>query len=160
MCSSDLCGIFTGIGPEVESNHVTLRIKYGKIPKKPGISLPIRGLRNQTWDTYLTTFLSFWHATVASSRRAWRSTLLGQARAARRGQDAGSALLRNEALHTVLTGPRAVSCLVFFAQSARSCRFTLGWRWRAAQAENQLDTGRFAIKGMASIRVLDIYSNG
>ena len=81
---------------------------------------------------------------------------LGQAQAARRGQDAGSALLRNEALHSVLTGPRAVSCLVFFAksdaQSARSCRFTLGWRWPAAQSENQLDTGRFAIKGMASTR--------
>ena len=71
---------------------------------------------------------------------------------ARRGQDAGSALLRNEAVHTVLPGPRAVSCLVFFAQSARSCRFTLGWCRRAAQSENQLDTGRFAMKGMASTR--------
>ena len=70
----------------------------------------------------------------------------------RRGQYAGSALLRNEAMHSVLPGPRAVSCLVFFAQSARSCRFTLGWRRRAAQSENQLDTGRFAMKGMASTR--------
>ena len=31
----------------------------------------------------------------------------------RRGQYAGSALLRNEAVHFVLPGPRAVSCLVF-----------------------------------------------
>ena len=31
----------------------------------------------------------------------------------RRGQYAGSALLRNEAVHSVLPGPRAVSCLVF-----------------------------------------------
>ena len=27
-----------------------------------------------------------------------------------------------------------------------------GWRWRAAQSENQLDTGRFAMKGMHSTR--------
>ena len=31
----------------------------------------------------------------------------------RRGQYAGSALLRNEAVHTVLSGPRAASSLVF-----------------------------------------------
>ena len=37
----------------------------------------------------------------------------------RRGQDAGSALLRNEAVHTVLPGPRAVSCLVFCSHKAR-----------------------------------------
>ena len=71
---------------------------------------------------------------------------------ARGGQDAGSALLRNETVYTVLPGPRAMSCLVFFAQSARSCRFTLGWRRRAAQSENLLDKGRFAMKGMASTR--------
>ena len=52
--------------------------------------------------------------------RLWPSTGAG------RGQYAGSALLRNDAVHTVLTGPCAVSCLVFSAQSARSCRFTLG----------------------------------
>ena len=34
-------------------------------------------------------------------------------------QDAGSALLRNEAVHTVLTEPQGVSCLVSFAQQAR-----------------------------------------
>ena len=37
----------------------------------------------------------------------------------RRGQDAGLALLRNEAVHTVLPGPRAVSCLVFCSHKAR-----------------------------------------
>jgi hypothetical protein len=41
----------------------------------------------------------------------------------RRGQDAGSALLRNEAVHTVLPGPRAVSCLVLYSRKARDvCR--------------------------------------
>ena len=38
---------------------------------------------------------------------------------ARRGHDAGSALLRNEAVHTVLTEPQGVSCSVSFAQKAR-----------------------------------------
>ena len=37
----------------------------------------------------------------------------------RRGQYAGSALLRNEAVHSVLPGPRAVSCLVFCSRKAR-----------------------------------------
>ena len=31
------CSIFTGIGPEAESNHVTLRIKYGICPGISGI---------------------------------------------------------------------------------------------------------------------------
>ena len=31
------CGIFTGIGPDAESNPATLRIKYGIIPKNSGI---------------------------------------------------------------------------------------------------------------------------
>ena len=30
------CGIFTGMSPEAKSNAVTLRIKYGIIPKKSG----------------------------------------------------------------------------------------------------------------------------
>ena len=36
----------------------------------------------------------------------------------RRGQYAGSALLRNETVHTVLSGPRAVSSLVFCSRKA------------------------------------------
>ena len=111
------CVIFTGIGPEAESNRVTLRIKYGKIPKKTGIS------PDPAAESKVGYIPPFWHATVASSpgaRALWPST------GASRGQYAGSALLRNEAVHTVLTGPCAVSCLVFSAQSARSCRFTLG----------------------------------
>ena len=138
----DQCGTFPGIGPEAESNHVTLRIKYGKIPKKTGIS------PDPAAESKVGYIPPFWHATVASSpgaRALWPSTGAG------RGQYAGSALMRNEAEHTVLPGPCAVSCLVFSAQSARSCRFTLGCR-RAAQPENQLDTGRFAMKGMASKR--------
>ena len=56
---------------------------------------------------------------------------------ARRGQDAGSAVLCSKAVHTVLPGPRAVSCLVFFAQSARSCHFTLGGvGWQRSQRIN------------------------
>jgi hypothetical protein len=31
------CSIFTGMSPEAKSNAVTLRIKYGIIPKKSGI---------------------------------------------------------------------------------------------------------------------------
>ena len=76
----------------------------------------------------------FWHATVASSRCA--CTLRASA-GARRGHDAGSALLRSKAVHTVLPGPRDVSCLVFFAQSARSCHFTLGGvGWQRSQRIN------------------------
>ena len=37
----------------------------------------------------------------------------------RRDQYAGLALLRNEAVHTVLSGPRAVSSLVFCSRKAR-----------------------------------------
>jgi hypothetical protein len=45
---------------------------------------------------------------------------VGQARApAVARQYAGSALLRNEAVHTVLSGPRAVSSLVFCSRKAR-----------------------------------------
>ena len=115
----------------------------GLIPEKV-VFVPFR-LRNQKWDTYHFSGAQLW-LRLAARVHPWRSA------GARRGQDAGSALLRNDAVHTVLPGPRAVSCLVFFAQSARSCRFTLGWRWRAAQSENQLDTGRFAMKGMHSMR--------
>ena len=110
------CGIFPGIGPAAESNRVTLRIKYGKIPKKTGIS------PDPAAESKVGYIPPFWHATVASSPGAlalWPSTGAG------RGQYAGSALLRNDAVHTVLTVPCAVSCLVFSAQSARSCRFTL-----------------------------------
>ena len=111
--------------------------------RKKLVSLPIR-LRNQKWDTYT----AFWHATVASSParvRLWPSTGAG------RGQYAGSALLRNEAVHTVLLGhvPTAVWS---FPRKARDLVASRWVRWRAAQSENQLDTGRFAMKGMASTR--------
>ena len=55
------CFRFTGIGPEAESNPVTLRIKYGIIPKKV-VFIPI-GLRNQKWERIPL----FWHATVGHS---------------------------------------------------------------------------------------------
>ena len=111
------CFRFTGIGPDAESNPATLRIKYGINPGISGIC-PIPAAESKVGYIPL-----FWHATVASSRCA--CTLRASA-GARRGHDAGSALLRSKAVPTVLPGPRDVSCLVFFAQSARSCHFTLG----------------------------------
>ena len=113
------CVIFTGIGPAAESNHVTLRIKYGKIPKKTGISPDPAAESKVGYIPYHLSGTQLW-LRLPARVRLWPSTGAG------RGQYAGSALLRNEAVHTVLTGPCAVSCLVFSAQSARSCRFTLG----------------------------------
>ena len=47
-----------------------------------------------------------------------------------RGQYAGSALLRNEAVHSVLPGPRAVSCLVFVrAKRATDSSTTVNACW-------------------------------
>ena len=43
------CGIFTGIGPEAESNHVGLRIKYGQIPKKAVWYIPSMRTRVPTF---------------------------------------------------------------------------------------------------------------
>ena len=57
----DQCGTFPGIGPEAESNHVTLRIKYGKIPKKTGIS------PDPAAESKVGCIPPFWHPTVASS---------------------------------------------------------------------------------------------
>ena len=76
------CGTFPGIGPEAESNHVTLRIKYGKIPKKTGIS------PDPAAESKVGYIPPFWHATVASSpgaraplakhgRRPWPVRRLG-----------------------------------------------------------------------------------
>ena len=53
------CSIFTGIGPAAESNRVTLRIKYGKIPKKTGIS------PDPAAESKVGYIPPFWHATVA-----------------------------------------------------------------------------------------------
>ena len=55
------CGIFTGIGPEAESNHVSLRIKYGQIPKKAGIS------PDPAAESKVGYIPLFWHATVGHS---------------------------------------------------------------------------------------------
>ena len=104
------CGTFTGIGPEAESNHVTLRIKYGKIPKKTGIS------PDPAAESKVGYIPPFWHGTVASSpgaRALWPSTGAG------RGQYAGSALLRNEAVHTVLILGRVLSAVWSFPRKAR-----------------------------------------
>ena len=106
------CSTFPGIGPDAESNPVTLtKNQIWDDTEKAGIS------PDPAAESKVGYIPPLWHAPVASSRRAWRSTLLGQARAARRGQDAGSALLRNEALHTVLTTCRELFGL-FRAQRA------------------------------------------
>ena len=57
------CSIFTGIGPEAESNHVTLRIKYGICPGISGI------YPNPAAESNLGYIPLFWHATVAASRQ-------------------------------------------------------------------------------------------
>ena len=110
----------------------------GLIPEKV-VFVPFR-LRNQKWDTYHFSGAQLW-LRLAARVHPWRSA------GARRGQDAGSALLRNDAVHTV---PLVISCFVFL--SAQSCHLTLGWCRQAAQSENQLGTGRFAMKGMTSTR--------
>ena len=61
------CSIFTGMSPEAKSNAVTLRIKYGIIPKKSGIYVPIR-LRNQIWDKYHFSGTQLWHERRAEGR--------------------------------------------------------------------------------------------
>ena len=114
----DQCGTFPGIGPEAESNHVTLRIKYGKIPKKTGIS------PDPAAESKVGYIPPFWHATVASSAGA-RAPLAKHGRWPWPVRRLGAFAQRGRA-HCAYTGPCAVSCLVFSAQSARSCRFTLG----------------------------------
>ena len=122
------------------------------------VFVPFR-LRNQKWDTYHFSGAQLWLG-LAARVHPWPSA------GARHGQHAGSALLRNEAVHTVLPGPRAVSCLVYFAQSARSCRFTLGWCGRRSQRINLtqavsrqkewllrvLDNGEERLRSMKSCR--------
>jgi hypothetical protein len=55
------------MSPEAKSNAVTLRIKYGIIPKKSGIYVPIR-LRNQIWDKYHFSGTQLWHERRAEGR--------------------------------------------------------------------------------------------
>ena len=123
------CGTFTGIGPEAESNHVTLRIKYGKIPKKTGIS-PDPAAESKVGVIHTSTTFVARKCGFLAARVAKHPSL------AKRGR---LAVARTPARRFCATRPctlyllRAVSCLVFFAHSARLCRFTLGWRWRAAQ---------------------------
>ena len=54
------CFPFTGIGPEAESNPVTLRIKYGIIPKKRGKSKGGRGItgaKSAKWKRKRVAFI-------------------------------------------------------------------------------------------------------
>ena len=60
---ADQCSTFTGIGPEAESNHVTLRIKYGICPAISGI------YPNPAAESNLGYIPLFWQATVAASRQ-------------------------------------------------------------------------------------------
>ena len=140
---SDQCGIFTGIGPEAESNHVSLRIKYGQIPKKAGIS------PDPAAESNVGYIPPFWHAIVASSRRAWRSTLPWPSAGGSPwpGRRLGAFAQRGLAHCTYW-----VTCRELFGLF-RAKRAILSLHAGVALAggeENQLDTGCFAIKGMAS----------
>ena len=133
------CGTFTGIGPEAESNHVTLSIKTGKIPKKTGIS-PDPAAESKVGYIPVPVF---GHATVASSpgaraplakhgRRPWPVRRLGAFAQRGRAHCAYWAMCRQ--LFGLFRAKRAILSL------------HAGWRWRAAQSENQLDTSSFAMK--------------
>jgi len=60
----------------------------------------------------------------------------------RRGQDAGSALLRDEAVHTAFLGHVVVSRLARFAQDSQSCDFTPVWIGVAQSHRSNLTYGR------------------
>jgi len=137
------CGIFTGIGPEAESNHVSLRIKYGQIPKKAGISPDPAAESNVG---YIPTF---WHAIVASSRRAWRSTLPWPSAGGSPwpGRRLGAFAQRGLAHCTYWVTCRELFGLFRAKRAILSLHAGVAL---AGGAENQLDTGCFAIKGMAS----------
>jgi hypothetical protein len=68
------------------------------------------------------------HRLGVKARRPWRGSR-------RRGQDAGSALLRDEAVHTAFLGHVVVSRLARFAQDSQSCDFTPVWIWGGAVTE-------------------------
>ena len=137
------CGIFTGIGPEAESSHVSLRIKYGQIPKKAGISPDPAAESNVG---YIPTF---WHAIVASSRRAWRSTLPWPSAGGSPwpGRRLGAFAQRGLAHCTYWVTCRELFGLFRAKRAILSLHAGVAL---AGGAENQLDTGCFAIKGMAS----------
>ena len=131
------CFRFTWIGPDAESNPATLRIKYGINPGKSGIC-PIPAAESKVG--YIPPF---WHATVASSpepraplakhgRRPWPVRRLGAF--AQRGRAHCAYWAMCSQLFGLFRAKRAILSL------------HAGWRWRAAQSENQLDTGRFAMK--------------
>ena len=135
---TDQCGTFTGIGPEAESNHVTRRIKYGKIPKKTGISpdpaaeskvgyIPLSG--TQLW---LRLPAGARAPLAKHGRRPWPVRRLGAY--AQRGRAHCASWAMCSQLFGLFRAKRAILSL------------HAGWRWRAAQSENQLDTGHFAMK--------------
>ena len=137
------CEAFTGIGPEAESNHVTLSIKSGKIPKKTGIS------PDPAAESKVGYIPLFWRATVAWSRGA-RAPLAKRGRSPWPVRRLGAFAQRGRA-HCAYSATCSQLFDLFRAKRA-ILSLHAGWRWRAAQSENQLDTGRFAMKGMQSMR--------
>ena len=97
----------------------------------------------------------FWQTTVLCGFVCRRACAFGQARA--------PAVASTPARRFCATRPCtlclywAVCRQLFGLFRAKLAILSLhaGWRWRAAQSENQLDTGRFAMKGMHIPRVLD-----
>ena len=83
---------------------------------------PFRGYMEEDQVTYV--YCASWEVfrVMQSFGVALQTALRGVQRwpsaGLRRGQYAGSALLRNETVHTVLHGPRAVSSLVFCSRKA------------------------------------------
>ena len=137
------CFPFPRIGPDAESNPATLRIKYGMNPGISGIC-PIPAAESKVG--YLPLF---WRATVASSRGA-RAPLAERGRSPWPGRRLGAFAQRGRALCTSWATCRELFGL--FRAKRASLSLHAGWCRRAAQSENQLETGRFATKGMASTR--------
>ena len=112
------CFRFTGIGPDAESNPATLRIKYGINPGISGIC-PIPAAESKVGYIPL-----FWHATVASSRCP--RAPFGQARAPAVARTPARRFCAARPYTLYFLDQEKKSSLVCFAQSARSCHFTLG----------------------------------
>jgi hypothetical protein len=146
---------FPSIGPEAQSNHATVRFKYVVRYRKNGyLSRSGCGIKSGKHSTFLARKIMWLPRGSRAPVPFWPSA----GGSPWPGRRLGAFAQRDLALCTCwATCREAVIELfgLFFAQSARFCGFTLGWRWRAAQSENQPDTCRFAInkkRGMASTR--------
>ena len=136
------CFPFTGIAPAAESNPATIRIKYGINPGISGIC-PIPAAESKVGYIPL-----FWRATVAWSRGA-RAPLAKRGRSPWPVRRLGAFAQRGRAHCTSWASCRELFGLFRAKRAILSLHAGVV---RAAQSENQLDTGRFAMKGMHSTR--------